>query len=375
MLIDASCGRYKEVEAIAGELAHHQAFFRHTKEVFVTQFVKEVRRQGRVPGIKIKVVLPLVAQIYRVLTDFDNPAPEAALRNLEKLKTLEIEPDLLIQRLLTILVMRFIDDYRNDPLLMRRLALLSRYFDAVVSCLHERLETEVDGTLHQMPLRTEEIEALFADNKRVKLFNHYKGIPIRYEGLVTHDKRGGVILLVPKEKGIAAEWEGRLLMYESETDLKAVSMRVRRVGFLEKGATIHVDAFQWVDNYVNRRKSIRVLVEKPIKAKIVALNKQIELDVVDLSSRGLCLEGSTVSGLPINEYVEVELPIPGDEGEMRRIHMRGALRYISKPDSLHRRYHIVLQNDPQKEQVIAAFVAQEELRLLRQMRELAEEKN
>jgi hypothetical protein len=145
------------------------------------------------------------------------------------------------------------------------------------------------------------------------------------------------------------------------------------VGYLEKSATIDVDAFAWVDNYVGRRKSVRVMIEKPIKARIKSLKRELELDVIDVSTHGICLEGSATTGLPPNEQVEVVLPIPQNDG-VRNLTMRGALRYISKPDAIHRRYHIVLHHDPKREQIIANFVAREEMRILKEIRELADQK-
>ncbi len=375
MFVSKECKHYETLRQRRGEMETFRGFFPRHKEHFATQFVQEIRKQGRLSGVKVRVILPLVLQVYRYLSDFDAALPETVLKNLSKLKTLDVEPDRLMRKLLTSLSLRYLDDYKDDPELLGHLSLLTFYFQAVVDCVEKKIQGVESRPIGYAPMRREEIESALHKGATVRLFSIYKGIPIRFKGVVKRVEEGRAELVVPKEKGVVAEWEGQLVKYDDEkNDKRVVAMRVRRVGYSHKHAFIEVDGFSWTENFLSRRKSVRVMIDKPIKATIKSINKQLELDVIDLSVHGICLEGSIAGGLPSSEHVEVVVPIPQEEGKTRNLRMRGVLRYVSQHDGLRRRYHILLHHDPQKEQIIASFVAREEMRLLREIKETAANK-
>ena len=373
MLLLRECKRTEELYRRRAEYVDFVPFFAKYRELFVKQFVTEIRKGGRYPVSRIKVVVPLLVKIYDRLGDFGTLAEETLFKTLKKLDRFGVSSDEILLRLLRMLVMRYIDDNRDDPFLMDRIKKLADYFDAVLHCLHHyRLENE-DHVQHS-DVTQEELDRLLPDGREVGLFNIYKGIPIAYFGIVKRALNDAIRLVVPKEKGIAAEWEGQILIEIDEKSTRAILAEVKRVGYDDRNAYIDLQRFRWSENYVGRRRSVRVMVDRPIKAKVVAPSRPIELDLIDLSPQGICLEGSTKEGLPESEFVEVELPIPQDGGGVRLLRMRGELRYISKADLAHRRYHIQLHPDEKKEQVLASFVRREEMRLLRELKEKAKEK-
>ena len=372
MLISRDNPFYKEIKKQNARFVDLERFFVRYKELFVKRFVQEVKKSGRFPATRIQVVLPLIVKIYRIVSDFSVPAPEAIYKLLAKLENSGIDPMYVLLKVFSSLMMRYMQDHQDDPKMPGNLALLGGYFDAVLHEIHERsVREKLSRGVMDVPLTEVEIETLFVEGEQVGLYNIYKGIPVIYRGEIDITKEGGLRFVVPKEKGPAAEWEGRILFYREEDDHKAILLDVKRVGYDFDHAYIDVENPRWVENYIGRRRSVRIQLDRIIKARIRALQRQLELDVVDLSSTGVCLEGSSLTGLPTSEIVEVELPLPQPDGTVRNLTMRGELRYISKHDLSRRRYHIMLYEDARKEQILSNYIRREEMRLLRELKEKA----
>ena len=371
MLLLRSCEGADRIFERRKEFVDFAPFFGKYRDLFVKQFVLEIRKSGHFPVSRVKVVLPLLVKIYDRLADFTGYAEEPLFNTLKKLERFGLRSDFIMLHLLRMLLSRYLDDHRDDPLLMGNVSKLADYFDTVLHCLHRYRPAKGEGQIARESVKKEELEHYFVDGRKVGLFNIYKGIPISYRGIVKRAMDGSIRLVVPKEKGVAAEWEGQILIENDEKSPRAILAKIKRVGFDDRHAYIDLERFWWSENYVGRRRSVRVMVERPIKAKLVAPTRPIELDLIDLSPEGICLEGSAKEGLPEGEFVEVELPIPQDDGTVRLLRMRGELRYISKSDLARRRYHIHLYPDEKKEQILAAFVRREEMRLLRELKEKA----
>ncbi len=349
-------------------------FFAKYRDLFIKQFVLEIRKGGRFRISRVKVLLPLLVKTYDQLSDFTKFAEKPLFNTLQKLDRFGLTIEIIMLRLFRTLILRYMDDHRDDPMLMKDVAKLAAYFDMVVGCLHHYRTRSKKEQINRALLSKEEIDHFLPNGWKVELYNIYKGIPIVYKGVVKRAINGAVRLVAPKEKGVAAEWEKHILIVLDENSPRAISANVRRVGYDDLYAYIDLEDLCWSENYVKRRRWVRVMVERPIKAKIVTPNRPIELDLIDLSPEGMCLEGSSREGLPENEFVEVELPVPQEDGTIRLLRMRGELRYISKSDPERRRYHIQLHPDEKKEQILASFVRKEEVRLLRELKKKAETK-
>ncbi|WP_457595680.1 PilZ domain-containing protein [Hydrogenimonas sp.] len=350
-------------------------FFKRYKERFETHFLDEIRKEIGSSRMREALLQRLSSEFYDALFNFKAPVPEGVAEAFLQLKNRGVPPLLLLQKLLASLILRLVNDYADDRDLFGYLRILSDYFDQVMEYLKSLLQAETDRDFAtHVALKPDEIERWLPPGRPVHLLNIYKGIPIPYEAVVNRSRSGSIVLQMPLERGVVAEREGRVVLYDRRMEPFAVTMELHKMAYRGKIAIAEVENPAWIDSIAHRRKRVRVKLSTPIKARITALGRQFNVDVVDLSGKGVCLQTDVEYGLPLYEQVEVTLPIPQPDGSLRSIVMRGTLQYISTPDSSLRRYHILLHANPRKEEILSSFVARRELDLLREIKAIAKKR-
>jgi|GEM_PF-1705260 hypothetical protein len=367
---------FEAMQMLYKELAPLTDFFIEDKERFVLHFVQEIKREKGVKTIRAKELLATLLKIHRALFDFKRPIPHKVEEELLYLIRKEIHIAQVLRRVLASMQVRLIKAYREDPLLMQYLAHLNTYFQNTFEYLEELAENyhtcHIGGYGERLSYKA--VERWFQKDRIVQLFNMYKGISIRYKGVVIENEGTRIRLQVPLKKGVVAEWEGQTIMYESALEPKSIQLTVHHVTYDEQWAYLEITAFKWIESFIERRKQVRVKFDQPLRARIVALGRQFDVDVMDLSTHGICLQTDVHYGLPISERIEVMLPIPQKSGYKRKLLLRGALKYISTSSDGRRRYHIFLYPTVRKEQILSAFIGQRQLSLLQEIQELAKER-
>lgn len=349
-------------------------FFKRYREDFAAHFVDEVKKES---GTKVKeeFLLSSALSFYDQLFNFKEVASKETVEDILRLKNMGVAPLMLLQKLFTSLLLRIVNDYSDDREIFRYLTLLSDYFDAVLEYLKEIMQRESERDFDtRVPLKSEDLQKWLPAGRAVRLMNVYKGIQVVYEGVVGRSGSGAVVIQMPIERGVVAEKEGRVVCFDRRMEPFAIEMEITRIAYRGKVAVAEVKQPAWIESIVERRKRVRVALNSPLKGKITALGRQFNVDVIDISAKGVSLQTDVGYGLPLYEQVEVTLPIPQEDGSLRNIVMRGTLQYISTNESSMRRYHIYLHANPRKEKILSAFVARREMALLREIKAIAAKK-
>ncbi len=372
MILPKNSDAYESLLRERERLEPLRPFIEDYKEVFVSHFLKEIRKEIGSSRIRERFLKENIEEFYDSLFDFKTAAVKSVTERFLQIKNRGIAPLLLLQKLLTSFVLRLVSDYSDDRELFGYIKLLSSYFDDVLEYMKSLLQIDMERDFAtRVALRGDELEKWLSDGKSVRLLNVYKGIPVVYDATVRRSSKGSVVLQMPYEKGLLAEREGRVVCFDRRMEPFAIEMKIDRIVYEKKFALIEVDTPAWIDSIAQRRKRVRVALGTPLKARINALGRQFDVDVVDLSGKGVCLQTDVGYGLPLYEQVEVTLPIPQDDGSVRNIVMRGTLQYISKLGDTKRRYHIFLHANPKKEEILSAFVAKRELSLMKEIKSIA----
>ncbi len=376
MILPRESEAYERVYAESRRLLPLYPFFKRYREEFVHHFLEEIRKEVGSSRMREEVLRTLCSSFYEALFDFRSPlASEKVAEEFLQLRNRGIAPLLLLQKLFVSLLARLVNDYADDRDLFLYLRIVSDYFESVMEYLKTLLQAETDRDFStHVPLKPEEIERWLPPGRPVHLLNVYKGLSIPYEAVVSRSKNGSIVLQMPLERGVVAQREGRVVLYDRRMEPFAVSMEIVRIRFRQKVAIAETGSPVWIDSIAHRRKRVRVTLNEPIKGRITALGRQFNVDVVDISGKGVCLQTDVPYGLPLFEQVEVTLPIPQSDGSIRNIVMRGTLQYISTPDTKRRRYHILLHANPKKEEILSSFVARRELDLLKEIKAIAQKR-
>ncbi len=350
-------------------------FFRRYKEIFVNHFIEEVRKEIGASKMREKFLHPLSSDFYDALFDFKAPEPDNVAEDFLQIKNRGIAPLLLLQKLLSSLILHLVSDYSDDRDLFNYLKVLSDYFDRVLEYLKSLLQADTDREFAtHVVLKQHEIIKWLPSGKTIRLLNVYKGIPITYDAMVGRSHTGKIVLQMHLEKGVVAENEGRVVCFDRRMEPFAIEMRIRRLAYRGRVAVAEVEEPTWIDSIAHRRKRVRVVLDKPLKGRITALGRQFNVDIIDISGKGVCLQTDVGYGLPLYEQVEVTLPVPQEDGTVRNIVMRGTLQYLSRLGKTLRRYHIFLHATPRKEEILSAFVAKREIALMKEIKAIADEK-
>ncbi len=348
-------------------------FFKRYKESFQARFIEEIRKEAGVTRMKERLLHSLSSKFYDALFDFKTAAQEGIAEEFLQIRNRGIPPLLLLQKLLSSMTLRIVNDYSDDRDLFRYLQILSGYFDSVLEYLKSLLQADTDREFAtHVVLKPEEMDRWFAEGSRVRLLNTYKGIPVVYEAAVGRSGNAKVVLQMPAERGVLAQMEGRTVCFDRRMEPFAIEMKIGRTAYRGGIALAEVEEAAWIDSIAHRRKRVRVALDTPLKARITALGRQFNVDVIDISGNGVSLQADVGYGLPLYEQVEVTLPVPQEDGTVRNIVMRGSLQYISRLDGSKRRYHIFLHANPRKEEILSAFVTRRELELLKELKRVAE---
>ncbi len=347
-------------------------FIEGYKDLFVSRFLEEIRKEIGSSKIRERFLKENIEEFYDSLFDFQTPAVKSVADRFLQIKNRGVAPLLLLQKLLSSFILRLVSDYSDDRELFGYIKLFSAYFDDVLEYMKSLLQKDTERDFAtRVALREDELDKWLADGKSIRLLNVYKGIPVVYDATARRSSKGSVVLQMPYEKGLLAEREGRVVCFDRRMEPFAIEMKIERVVYEKRIALIEVDSPAWIDSIAQRRKRVRVALGTPLKGRINALGRQFDVDVIDLSGKGVCLQTDVGYGLPLYEQVEVTLPIPQDDGSIRNIVMRGTLQYISKLGDTKRRYHIFLHANPKKEEILSAFVARRELSLMKEIKSIA----
>lgn len=350
-------------------------FFAAYKESFQARFVEEIKKESGVTRIREKLLYALSSKFYDALFDFKTPVSEGVAEEFLQIKNRGVPPLLLLQKLLSSMMLRIVNDYSDDRDLFGYLQILSGYFDSVLEYLKSLLQADTDRDVAtHLALKRKEIDRWLPEGRAVRLLNVYKGIPIVYEATVGRSRTGSIVLQMPAERGVVAGMEGRVVCFDRRMEPFAIEMKIARMAYQGDIALAEVEQPAWIDSIAHRRKRVRVALNAPLKARITALGRQFNVDVIDMSGSGVCLQTDVGYGLPLYEQVEVTLPVPQEDGSVRNIVMRGTLQYISTHHDSKRRYHIFLHANPRKEEILSAFVARRELALLKELKSVARRK-
>ena len=364
---------FKKMSELESKLAPLVPYLKEDRKKIVTQLYEMLRKRYRIPAARMKTVLPVLTRIGAELYDFKKPMSERLELEITTLIGSGIDMVTLLHDALVSSLMRLFSVERYQEVNLLYASHLAGYYHLVITYLKTLSEE-----LHAPPeanraLTYKEITEWLGTEKHVRLFNVYKGLPIRYEGKVVEFGRDKIILELSKEKGIAVDWEHYIIVYKKEDEPLSVLLDVEKVDFEGELARVIAKKPRWIENYVNRRKHVRVQLDQPIKAKISALGRQLEVDVIDISSQGVCLQTDVGYGLPVHEPIEVTLPLEKDGDMEQNLILRGRLKYVSTLLNGFRRYHIYLILTPKKERILATFVAQKEIELMSELKRKAEE--
>jgi len=341
MILPKNSDAYERVLREHETLEPLRPFIESYKEVFTAHFIEEIRKEIGSSRMRERFLKENIEEFYDSLFEFTTPARKSVTDRFLQIKNRGVAPLLLLQKLLTSFVLRLLSDYSDDRELFGYIRVLSAYFDDVLEYMKTLLQADTERDFAtKVALRQDELQKWLADGKSVRLLNVYKGIPVVYDALVRRSAKGSIVLQMPYEKGLLAEREGRVVCFDRRMEPFAIEMRIERIAYDRKIAVIEVRTPTWIDSIAQRRKRVRVALGTPLKARISALGRQFDVDVIDLSGKGVCLQTDVGYGLPLYEQVEVTLPITQDDGSVRNIAMRGTLQYISKLDEKRRRYHI-----------------------------------
>ncbi len=375
MILPKDSDAYETVLKEQEGLEPLRPFIESYKEVFTAHFIEEIRKEIGSSRIRERFLKENIEEFYGSLFDFKTPARKSVTERFLQIKNRGIAPLLLLQKLLSSFILRLVSDYSDDRELFSYIKLLSAYFDDVLEYMKALLQVDTERDFAtKVALKQDELEKWLADGKSVRLLNVYKGIPVVYDAIARRSAKGSVVLQMPYEKGLLAEREGRVVCFDRRMEPFAIEMKIERIAYDKKMAVIEVRSPAWIDSIAQRRKRVRVALGTPLKARITALGRQFNVDVINLSGKGVCLQTDVGYGLPLYEQVEVTLPVPQEDGSVRNIVMRGTLQYISTLGSSQRRYHIFLHANPKKEEILSAFVARRELALLKEIKSIAGKK-
>ncbi len=350
-------------------------FIKRYREVFTAHFIEEIRKEIGSSKVRERFLGELAAEFYDSLFDFKSPVQKSTADTFLQIKNRGIAPLLLLQKLLSSFILRLVSDYSDDREIFRYLEILSAYFDNVLEYMKSLLQADKERDFEtHVALKEDEIQKWLPNGRPVRVLNVYKGIPVVYDAVAGRSRTGSMVLQMPLEKGVVAEREGRVVCFDRRMEPFAIEMKIGRIVYDKKTAVAEVGSPAWIDSIAQRRKRVRVVLNSPLKARITALGRQFNVDVIDLSGKGVCLQTDVGYGLPLYEQVEVTLPVPQEDGSVRNIVMRGTLQYISTLGSSQRRYHIFLHANPKKEEILSAFVARRELALLKEIKSIAGKK-
>jgi len=203
----------------------------------------------------------------------------------------------------------------------------------------------------------------------IQLLNYYKGIPISYEARVLDvDKdKQSVFFEVHINQLVAAELEKKVLIKSSNfaRDLIAEVNYVRA-----KKREIALRNFVYVDIASDRRSFVRVDLANPVDITVRIGQKKIKGTVSDMSvaSISACLESSDL--LDVQGRFPLSLRLPDlQTGKTCLLEIEGELiRAESKDDC--RRYVLKLIPDTRSETLLAQFIVQRQVEIVRELKEL-----
>lgn len=237
----------------------------------------------------------------------------------------------------------------------------------------ERFCEEVDNSTY--PVYIAEIMKTFkaiADRKLpddIQLLNYYKGIPVSYEARVIDvDKdKQSVFFEVHINQLVAAELEKKVLIKSSHfaRDLIAEVNYVRA-----QRRELALRNFVYVDIASDRRSFVRVDLAHPVNITVRIGQKKIEGTAVDMSVASIAahLESNDLQEVKGRFPLSVRLP-DLQTGAAYMLEIEGELiRVETKEGRLH--YVLKLIPDKKAETLLAQFIVQRQIEIVRELKEL-----
>lgn len=380
MLIPASHERYMAGREALHALIPLRPFFAQRREAFCQLFVKYMNHDGRFGKRQCVALGRIGDRLYEHLfaDRKHSHRSDQILHQLSRLEEDGLPVALVLQKLMVSLVLQAAGWLDGKPAQLELLKHLTQLCDAYMEYMTEvfgkkrdRAETETaeDGGLERVGAMLQKAQE---ESRRISVFCNFMGLPMHYQAEVLKAIPGAVLLKMPIGKGVAVEGNREILFLYKEMAPLAVSAKVSQVRYSLKEAMIYLEDFRPEHNYVSRRNTVRIYLDEPLKARLKLHDKMVDVDVIDLSRQGICLEGAALSGLPLNAEVEVTLSLPHHHGP-RQLAVLGTLRALTA-QSTKRRYHIHLHPSPKKEAILSSFVVSEEKKILRALRDRAESK-
>lgn len=203
-------------------------------------------------------------------------------------------------------------------------------------------------------------------NKKFKLINYYKGLPLSYPATVTSVERGAVDFDVQAEQAFAIE-QARSAFIRSPLFKHDVFAEIQYVN-VKKCAAMFMK-FSYVEIMAERRNFIRLVPEPSVSTVIESPLGVIEGSLFDLSLSGLNVSVDQYYELATDTTTPVRFVIRNLEQPQDINVAVPAQLVVIKDDSSPYYYKFSISPDKQLESSLSKYVFQRQIEIIREIKD------
>ncbi len=360
----------KEIEDLFDELSTDIDFFKSYQNVFVENFSNHIHviigkdiQKGKLKSIALST--------YKKLFSFKNDYRD----EFYNLGRIFAEKDINIKPLFTktfLMLVRDCSDYllengkglKNLKNLLGLIDLYLLVIDKAYTDYTKILEKELKETKKKVKKKdteniTQILKLILKDKSEIMVFNYYKQIPIIMKLPIKGITENSIILDISKIH-IDLKKLGNVFYKKHKLLPKTVKTHIKNID-IQKDEIVLSD-FEYVELHQEKRKYVRVLLEKPIPVSIKKGALGFEGLIVDICIGGIGVYLEDINGLEKEDEVYVEFEL-----ENINLKIKGNIRYFEK---LERKYKVGIQLFPnaKEEDIIAEYVTFRQFQILKEIR-------
>jgi len=193
------------------------------------------------------------------------------------------------------------------------------------------------------------------------LLNYYNEIPVSFGATIERIERGVVDIMVHRLQAVAMQMQAMTFIKSSHLPYCVIAkvLKVKKkenLAYLTQFAYVHIPAEQ--------RMYVRVKVLGRVEMAFCSDNQEVIGTVGEISCGGVAILAPQVNDIKVNAKGTVTLSLPA-----AKLNVPGTFLRVDEQRGLHK-YIVKLETDPKSEKIISQFVFQEQIVILREMKNM-----
>jgi hypothetical protein len=324
---------------------------------FIINFLEILKKQN--PHLPVTIAHKNFAkELYEYL--FINKNFEKITINtstLNELKEANVNLEDIFNKLFLILANSFIKHVLKEKNSIHELkkmsSLLEFYIDYISYYIKEPIAIN-----SKLP---KEIKEYFITNKKVYIFNVYKGVPIANSTTIhtLNEEKGTIEVSANYYQIVASKFQKEIYILEPNSN-KTFKAFIQKAYPQRK--TLELFNIEKVTRKTPKRNYIRVQPKEDIIATIKTQNGAYETIIYDISLKGCALLSNKKIPIEIGDFVKLSFTL-----NENTFNLEAELKSITKLNKNSYRYHFYFEPNPKEETLIEKYITTREKEIVKEL--------